>query len=386
MTLAIGNYDAEGRFLDLRASRLFLPDAALDSEARLGQILDIYVPGAGAFNTMFVKTTSSPGVGLAADEQRAAKYSLKVHPTANYVGSVSGFYTEADHDSGAFNVAGMQGLFAQAVQGVAATTVTVLRGARIGYSTRAGTTTLALGLEIFRGLSTDAGTLGTGVGIRINASDTVIPGTADIAIQSLGGENRFVSSVTIGADGSPTAGYVLDVRAGKARFEIGGVLKLDIQATAITIGADGSAPNLVVAANNGVNQGATIIMNGAAANTDWQYDNSAGTLRWVASAAVQASLSAVGDFFVNRHLQITSDLDHNGTNVGFYGTAPTTKRTSGADLTNNVTAGGTTDQIDNFTSLVTYSTDAAAIRNDIYQLAKKLKQINDGLRALGLFT
>lgn len=75
-----------------------------------------------------------------------------------------------------------------------------------------------------------------------------------------------------------------------------------------------------------------------------------------------------------------------GSKIGWFGATPVVRQTSGANLTNNVTAGGTTDQIDDFSSLTVYATDAAAIRNDIYQLARKLKQINDGLRALGLFT
>lgn len=72
--------------------------------------------------------------------------------------------------------------------------------------------------------------------------------------------------------------------------------------------------------------------------------------------------------------------------LGFLGTAAVAKQTSGANLTNNVTSGGTSDQIDNWTDLTTYATDAAAIRNAVYQLARKLKQINDGLRTYGLFT
>lgn len=71
--------------------------------------------------------------------------------------------------------------------------------------------------------------------------------------------------------------------------------------------------------------------------------------------------------------------------IGFLGTAPVIQQTSGANLTNNVTAGGTTDQIDDFAGTL-YATDAATIRNDIYQLARKQKQINDGLRTYGLFT
>lgn len=75
-----------------------------------------------------------------------------------------------------------------------------------------------------------------------------------------------------------------------------------------------------------------------------------------------------------------------GTSIGFLGAVPATQQTSGANLTNNVTSGGTDDTIANFTDLTIYSNDAAAIRNDIYQLSRKLKQINDGLRVFGLFS
>jgi len=75
-----------------------------------------------------------------------------------------------------------------------------------------------------------------------------------------------------------------------------------------------------------------------------------------------------------------------GSAFGAFGVAPVTQPTSGADLVNNVTSGGTSDQIDDFTDLSTYATDAAAIRNAIYQLARKLKQVNDGLRDLGLLS
>lgn len=74
-----------------------------------------------------------------------------------------------------------------------------------------------------------------------------------------------------------------------------------------------------------------------------------------------------------------------GPEIGFFGNF-STRQVSAANLTNNVTAGGVNDTIADFTSLTVYATDAAAIRNDIYQLARKLKQINDGLRAYGLFT
>lgn len=72
--------------------------------------------------------------------------------------------------------------------------------------------------------------------------------------------------------------------------------------------------------------------------------------------------------------------------LSFFNVPVVSQQASGGDLTNNVTAGGVDDSIDNWTSLTTYATDAAAIRDAVYQLARKLKQINDGLRAYGLFT
>ena len=70
--------------------------------------------------------------------------------------------------------------------------------------------------------------------------------------------------------------------------------------------------------------------------------------------------------------------------LGFFNATPIIQPIDGATLTNNVTAGGTTDTIADFTDLTTYSNDAATIRNDIYQLSRKVKILTDNLRALGL--
>lgn len=67
-----------------------------------------------------------------------------------------------------------------------------------------------------------------------------------------------------------------------------------------------------------------------------------------------------------------------------FGVTPSTRQPSGADLTNNVAVGGTNNTIANYTDLTTYSNDAAAIRNNLYQLSRKLKQVNDALRKYGL--
>lgn len=88
----------------------------------------------------------------------------------------------------------------------------------------------------------------------------------------------------------------------------------------------------------------------------------------------------------NFNIQAGVTAGTNNPTLGFFNSNPVQVQASAANLTNNVTSGGVNDTIANYTSLTTYSTDAAAIRNDIYQLARKLKQINDGLRLLGLFT
>lgn len=72
--------------------------------------------------------------------------------------------------------------------------------------------------------------------------------------------------------------------------------------------------------------------------------------------------------------------------LGFWNAAPIVQPTDGAALTNSVTVGGTTNTIADFTNLTVYATDAPAIRNDIYQLARKVKIIDDALRLMGLLS
>lgn len=82
----------------------------------------------------------------------------------------------------------------------------------------------------------------------------------------------------------------------------------------------------------------------------------------------------------------TEHLRFGSNKIGFLGATTVVKQTSGADLTNSVTVGGTNDTITDWSSLTVYATDAAAIRNAVYQLARKLKQVNDALRLYGLLT
>ena len=72
-----------------------------------------------------------------------------------------------------------------------------------------------------------------------------------------------------------------------------------------------------------------------------------------------------------------------GTKIGFFGGALTDQQTVEDTLTNNVTSGGTNNTIANFTDLTTYANDAATIRNDIYQLARKLRILEGAIKAYG---
>ncbi len=75
-----------------------------------------------------------------------------------------------------------------------------------------------------------------------------------------------------------------------------------------------------------------------------------------------------------------------GGTVSITGTTLSVTTAAVSTITNNVTSGGVNDTIADYTDLVTYATDAAAIRNNIYQLARKQKLIIDALRTIGIFT
>jgi len=67
--------------------------------------------------------------------------------------------------------------------------------------------------------------------------------------------------------------------------------------------------------------------------------------------------------------------------MSFFG-EPIVQRPGVVQLTNNVAPGGTTDVLATFTGSV-YATDSAAIRNDIYQLGRKINLILTALQGSG---
>ncbi len=119
-------------------------------------------------------------------------------------------------------------------------------------------------------------------------------------------------------------------------------------------------------------------------------DQDAGRLTWEWDVATHASRASRGKlsayFTTTERVCVDWKADSTSPLIGFLGATPVVQQTSGANLTNNVTSGGSNDTIANYTDLSTYANDAAAIRNNIYQLSRKLKQVNDALRLFGLLT
>lgn len=143
--------------------------------------------------------------------------------------------------------------------------------------------------------------------------------------------------------------------------------------------AKNSATNIGIA-GFGLNTGTTPIQIGG------YFGLQSSTPTFASGALVCDNGSTTSPILLVRDNGTTTFIVDDGGKLGFFGATSQTQQTSGANLTNNVTSGGTNDTIANFTDLTTYANDAATIRNDIYQLARKLKQINDGLRTYGLFT
>ncbi len=110
-----------------------------------------------------------------------------------------------------------------------------------------------------------------------------------------------------------------------------------------------------------------------AGNNSQMVSNGPGTLKIGTTASQRVSL-------VSNNGEI---IRLEASKIGFFNTTAAVQQGVGA-VTNNVTAGGVDGTIADFTSLTVYATDAAAIRNDIYQLARSVAQIATALRTYGL--
>ncbi len=106
----------------------------------------------------------------------------------------------------------------------------------------------------------------------------------------------------------------------------------------------------------------------------------------VATEASQTTRAKLSVYDTAARVALTIEASGSAAMIGFLGAAAAAQQTGGANVTNNVTSGGTSDTIANYTDLTVYANDATAIRNDIYQLARLVKQDHDALRLYGLLT
>lgn len=97
------------------------------------------------------------------------------------------------------------------------------------------------------------------------------------------------------------------------------------------------------------------------------------------------TLTSTGITTIGSGAGVATKVGNTTGTLGFFGATGAT-RVAQAALTNSVTAGGTTGTIANFTDLTVYATDAATIRNDIYQLSLALANVVTALRSYGMLS
>lgn len=102
-----------------------------------------------------------------------------------------------------------------------------------------------------------------------------------------------------------------------------------------------------------------------------------------ATTVTSTTLTSTGATTLASGAGVATILGNATGTLGFYGSAGAARATQAA-ITNSVAVGGTTGTIANYTDLTTYATDAAAIRNNIYQLSLALSNVVTALRAYGL--
>lgn len=89
---------------------------------------------------------------------------------------------------------------------------------------------------------------------------------------------------------------------------------------------------------------------------------------------------AGGDITLRTYLG--GKLIANVQSFGIFGATPVAQQSVSA-LTNNITPGGTANTLTNYTNLTVYATDAAAIRNNLYQLGLEVSTLRNAMAALG---
>lgn len=234
----------------------------------------------------------------------------------------------------------------------------------VGGGSRVAVTTtdlaLASGTNISAGVGAGALALGSMTG------DTALPTGA---LSWAGAATKAASLV------ANTAAITITAGAASTWSTTAGALTLT-SAAAATWSTAAGALTLTSAAAATWSTAAGALTLTSAATAAWTVTT--GDLRLDAGTALNLGTTAATSVNIGRAAQ----------SVGFFGVAAVARQARGANITNNVTAGGVNDTINN---IVAASVDASAAkltetRDAIYQLTRAVKDINDGLRLLGLFT
>ena len=218
-------------------------------------------------------------------------------------------------------------------------------------------------------------------GTGIETSATTITADAGLAIATTTTGVLSLDSGTTGAINVGTGANAKTVTIGNVTGATAVVINtgsgnLDVNTPTITTSATALTADaaLTVTAT-----AAALILAATGANTVAIHTNGSARLTM---ADVTATLADAVDLVVG-----TTTGTKIGTStaqkLGFWNSSPVVQQASAA-LTNNVTSGGTTDVIADFTDLAVYANDASTIRDDIYQIARKLKEVGDALRLYGI--
>lgn len=262
-------------------------------------------------------------------------------------------------------------------------------GAAAARALTSGAENVFIGYSAGASVSTGSGNLGIGYGTAASLST----GSSNVAIgKNLGfpsntGSNQMnIAGIIWGTGVNDVSGTT--VSAGKIGIAVvAPSTRLHVREISATAGV---VNVLTIDRSNAgtpaANDGTGILIVGKSSTTDLQPMALISTVWDTATDASRKASLHLDAYDTAVRANVIIGANGSAATIGFLGTAAVVKQASGANLTNNVTSGGTDDTIANYTDLVIYANDAAAIRNDIYQLARKVKQVNDSLRLYGLLT
>lgn len=233
-----------------------------------------------------------------------------------------------------------------------------------------GVTTLsaATGDEIAYQLNytTNKATSGNDTGLLINMTDTASPGTSYLIRGVINGVDKFFVKELAGyawvqGDYGSFANYI---QTSRIYYAPAGVMTgINIQNGTWT---NTSGTVVPVTINPTYNQAS-----GTAANTDLLINRTETAVGSGTQLLIDAQVSAVSKFSVNNvgDINIVGALNHDGTTVGFYGTAPTTKPTAltAIDASALNTGDATSDTV-------------------IGNMRTRINELESKLQALGLIT